>query len=124
MSAREGRLVLGWARTRKSQADPVQRESHEWLHCPTMLAADLLDPRARARRGLAVYFACLLVGTAICEGIMLRAGDSIGHHPACVVALMWTPGIASIVARVALREGFGDVSFWLRGRKGWRMAFV
>jgi membrane protease YdiL (CAAX protease family) len=31
---------------------------------------------------------------------------------------MWTPGIASVIARLARREGFGDVSFRWGGRAG------
>src|SRR5262245_58373007 len=33
---------------------------------------------------------------------------------------MWTPAAASVVARLALREGFADVSFRLGGRRGWK----
>jgi uncharacterized protein len=35
-----------------------------------------------------------------------------------VAALMWTPTVASVVARLVLREGFADVSFRLGGRRG------
>jgi membrane protease YdiL (CAAX protease family) len=37
-----------------------------------------------------------------------------------VLALMWTPAAASVVARLALREGFTDVSFRLGGRRWWK----
>jgi membrane protease YdiL (CAAX protease family) len=37
-----------------------------------------------------------------------------------VLALMWTPAAASVVARLVLREGFGDVSFRVGGRRGWK----
>ena len=37
-----------------------------------------------------------------------------------VLALMWTPAAASVVARLWLNEGFGDVSFRLGGRRGWK----
>jgi uncharacterized protein len=77
--------------------------------------------RAQARRGLAVYLALVVLGSAVCEGLLLRSGDAIDKHPLLVLALMWTPGLASIVARLALREGFADVSFGLRGRHGLRM---
>src|SRR5438067_5591548 len=33
---------------------------------------------------------------------------------------MWTPAAASVVARLALHDGFGDVSFRLGGRRGWK----
>jgi membrane protease YdiL (CAAX protease family) len=42
-------------------------------------------------------------------------------------ALMWTPAAASVVARLALREGFADVSFRIGGSRGWRaivLAFI
>jgi membrane protease YdiL (CAAX protease family) len=35
-----------------------------------------------------------------------------------ISALMWTPAAASVVARLALHDGFGDVSFRLGGRRG------
>jgi membrane protease YdiL (CAAX protease family) len=35
-----------------------------------------------------------------------------------VWALMWTPAAASVVARLVLRDGFGDVSFRLGGGRG------
>lgn len=35
-----------------------------------------------------------------------------------VLALMWTPAAASVVARLVLREGFAHVSFRLGGRRG------
>jgi membrane protease YdiL (CAAX protease family) len=43
----------------------------------------------------------------------------ISHSLSWVWALMWTPAAASAVARLALREGFADVSFRLGGRRGW-----
>jgi uncharacterized protein len=80
--------------------------------------------RDEALRGLAVYFGVLVAGTAVLEGLLLRAGDSIGKHPALVLALMWTPALASFVARAVRREGVRDVSFRFGGRSGARMALV
>jgi uncharacterized protein len=37
-----------------------------------------------------------------------------------IAALMWSPAIASVVARLVLREGFADVSFRLGGRRTWK----
>jgi uncharacterized protein len=68
-----------------------------------------------ARRGLAVYFIFLILGSAYFEWKILRTGDSMGRVPALVFALMYMPAAASIIARVTLREGFGDVSFRIRG---------
>ena len=42
----------------------------------------------------------------------------VGGGSSWVWALMWTPGAASIVARLILREGFADVSFRVGGRQG------
>jgi membrane protease YdiL (CAAX protease family) len=85
---------------------------------------DGIARRTRARRGLAVYLAGVIFGSAICEGLLFRTGEPIEKHPLIVLALMWTPGLASIVARLALREGFKDVSFSLRGRHVRRMLLL
>jgi membrane protease YdiL (CAAX protease family) len=50
--------------------------------------------------------------SAVFEALMIRGSSS------WVWALMWTPAAASVVARLVLREGFGDVSFRLGGRRG------
>ena len=80
--------------------------------------------QAQARRGLLIYFAVLVAGSGTWEWLLIRAGDSIRNHIGLVLLLMWTPAIASVVARLALREGFGDVSFRFGGRVGGRMALL
>jgi membrane protease YdiL (CAAX protease family) len=70
------------------------------------------DIRLTARRGLTIYFAVLVPLSAVFEALMIR-GDS-----SWVWALMWTPAAASVVARLVVHEGFGDVSFRLGGRRG------
>jgi membrane protease YdiL (CAAX protease family) len=70
--------------------------------------------RTRARRGLAIYFALLIPLSALFETLMIVSDLS------WFWALMWAPAVASIVARLALREGFSDVSFRIGGRKGWK----
>ncbi len=74
--------------------------------------------REKARRGLAIYFAVLIAGSAFLEWRLLQTGESIGKHIGLVFALMYTPTVASIVARLALREGIGDISFRIGGREG------
>jgi hypothetical protein len=69
------------------------------------LAAEEGDTRLRARRGLAIYFAVLVPLSAVFEALMITGSLS------WFWALMWTPAFASVVARLALREGFADVSF-------------
>lgn len=83
-----------------------------------MTAAVESDVRRRARRGLAVYFAVLVPVSALIEGRILALGGPIGSHLGLIYLLMWTPALASLVARVALREGVRDVSFLLGGRQG------
>jgi membrane protease YdiL (CAAX protease family) len=78
-----------------------------------LLAADSVT-KLRARRGLAVYFAVLVPLSALFEVMMIRGSLS------WVSALMWTPAAASVVARLALREGFADVSFRIGGHRGWK----
>ena len=79
---------------------------------PALLGAES-DTRRRARRGLIIYFAVLVPLSAVFEALMISRSLS------WVWALMWTPAAASTVARLALREGFADVSFRLGGRQGW-----
>jgi CAAX protease family protein len=78
---------------------------------PALLAAEN-DTRRRARRGLIIYFAVLVPLSAVFEALMISLSLS------WVWALMWTPAAASAVARLALREGFADVSLRLGGRRG------
>jgi hypothetical protein len=70
---------------------------------PTSLAEG--DARSQARRGLAVFFAVLVPLTAIFQAIAIATGNA-----SWIFALMWSPAAASVVARLALREGFADVS--------------
>jgi membrane protease YdiL (CAAX protease family) len=64
-----------------------------------------------ARRGLAVYFSVLVSASALLEWKILQTGESIDKLPGLVMALMYVPALASVISRVALREGFADVSF-------------
>ncbi len=79
-----------------------------------MLHAADSNIRLRARRGLIIYFAVLVPFSTVFEVLMIRGNTS------WVWALMWTPAAASVVARLVLREGFGDVSFRVGGRRGWK----
>jgi membrane protease YdiL (CAAX protease family) len=78
------------------------------------------DARAQARRGLAVYFAGVVVASAAIEVAIYATHDPIEKHTGLVLALMWTPALASLVARLVLREGPRDVSFRLGGKRGLR----
>ncbi|NTU84886.1 MAG: CPBP family intramembrane metalloprotease [Chloroflexales bacterium] len=86
----------------------------------TPLATDL-SPAApeqvrRARRGLVLYFSALVPFSLVGYEVALSRHSHL--------LLMFAPALASIVARLALREGFGDVSFRLRERRIWRGILV
>src|SRR4029450_3588557 len=78
---------------------------------PALDAADS-NIRLRARRGLIIYFAVLILLSVVFETLAIRGSSW------WISALMWTPAAASVVARLALHDGFGDVSFRLGGRRG------
>ena len=73
-----------------------------------------------ARKGLLVFFALVALGSGVFQGLLLRSGKPIGESPWLVYGLMWTPGVASLVCRLVLREGFRDVSFRVGGKAGWK----
>ncbi|HPA51598.1 MAG TPA: hypothetical protein PLP50_08345, partial [Thermoanaerobaculia bacterium] len=74
----------------------------------------------QARKGLLVFFALAALGSGVFQGLILRSGKPIGESPWLVYGLMWTPGIASLVARLVFREGFRDVSFRIGGATAWK----
>ncbi len=73
------------------------------------------DAQRQARRGLSVFFAIVVPLTAVFQVIIISTGNS-----SWFLALMWSPAVASVVARLVLREGFADVSFRLGGRREWK----
>jgi hypothetical protein len=73
--------------------------------------------RRQARRGLGIYFAFSVPLSALIETIITSSLDS--GALALVMVLMFVPAIASVAARLILREGFADVSFRFKGLKGW-----
>lgn len=77
----------------------------------------------QARRGLLVFFVLVVLLSAPLEtGIVLTGAlDETGTGLLWVAPLMCVPAVASVLARLALREGFDDVSFRL-GRAGARAA--
>jgi membrane protease YdiL (CAAX protease family) len=76
--------------------------------------ATRLDIRRTARRGLAIYFAIVLALSAPIEGFLIANPDKTG----AIALLMFVPTVASVAARLALREGFSDVSFRFGGVRG------
>lgn len=81
----------------------------------SVLSASPVDggARRRARRGLGVYFAVLLVLSAVFMSLLI-----VTENPVYGAVALFSPAFASVVARLVLREGFADVSFRLGGRRG------
>ena len=69
----------------------------------------------RHAAGWLCFFAIVVPLSAIFEVLIITTGDF-----SWLISLVWVPALASVVARVVLREGFSDVSFRLGGRRGWR----
>ncbi|HZI92627.1 MAG TPA: CPBP family intramembrane glutamic endopeptidase [Patescibacteria group bacterium] len=79
-----------------------------------------------ARRGLCIYLAAVMVASGVIEWRLYREGGPISEHRGLVFLLMWTPALASLVARLMMREGMRDVSFrpgGLDGLKGMLIAW-
>ena len=72
------------------------------------------DLRRTARRGLAIYFALVVVISGAIEAYLIMNPVLFGTRIG-VLALMWSPALASVIARLVLREGFSDVSFRFGG---------
>jgi hypothetical protein len=73
-----------------------------------------LETARRGRRGLAIYFAIVVALSGVIQAVIISRPDLDG----LIAGLMLVPTIASVVARLALKEGFSDVSFRFGGRKG------
>ncbi len=97
-------------------SEPAENDAPQ-APSPTECAPSRAD---EARKGLLVFFALVALGSGVFQGLLLRSGKPIGESPWLVYGLMWTPGIASLVCRLVLREGFRDVSFRVGGRAGWK----
>jgi len=73
------------------------------------------EVQLRARQGLAIYFGMVVLLSAVFQVLFIETRTLLW-----VIPLMWSPAAASMVARLALREGFADVSFRVGGRYGWQ----
>jgi uncharacterized protein len=80
----------------------------------------IFPEKESARRGLAVYFTGLILGSVFFEWKIVQTGNSIEKEPWLIFALMYMPAVAATIARLAFREGFGDVSFRFGGHEGRR----
>lgn len=73
------------------------------------------DRRRQARRGIGVFLVLLVALSAPAAVLTLATRSELG-----VLLLMWAPGVAALIARVVLREGFDDISLHLGGSRGRR----
>ncbi|MBZ4329250.1 CPBP family intramembrane glutamic endopeptidase [Corallococcus sp. AS-1-12] len=73
---------------------------------------------------MALFLGVLGLLLAACMAALLRTQGLLEEHLGLALAFMWTPAVASVVARLALREGFQDVSFRLGGAQGRRAVLV
>ncbi len=78
---------------------------------PTDVALPGAD-RARARRGLTIFFSLVIVFAVPFVGLVVVTGN-----PLWIFAYMWSVALSSIIARLVQREGFADVSFRFGGRR-------
>jgi uncharacterized protein len=81
------------------------------------------DTRRRARRGLGIYFAIVVLLSAPVQALIIYLDLDGGTNGmvewlVLISALMFVPTVASVVARLVLKEGFSDVSFRFGGRRG------
>ncbi|MEU0868931.1 CPBP family intramembrane glutamic endopeptidase [Nocardia brasiliensis] len=77
-------------------------------------APPLPDRRRLARRGVGLFLVALVALSAPAMIFAVVARNDIG-----ILLLMWAPGVASLLARLLLREGLGDISLRFGGRRGW-----
>jgi membrane protease YdiL (CAAX protease family) len=72
------------------------------------------DTQQKARRGLAIYLVAVVLITGTFDVLILTI------NPLWIFGRMFSPAVASVLARLVLREGFADVSFRLGGRRTWK----
>jgi hypothetical protein len=70
------------------------------------------DLRRAARRGLAIYFSLVVVISGSLQAYMIFINPEWFGTMTGILALMWSPAIASVIARLVLREGFSGVSLF------------
>jgi uncharacterized protein len=73
------------------------------------------DLRRAARRGLAIYFSLVVVISGSLQAYYIFINPELLGTLFGLLALMWSPAVASVIARLILGEGFSDVSFRFGG---------
>jgi hypothetical protein len=114
-------MVLALALAQRSEAR--RNTPEEWRRRAAISYRRPMDNARRARRGLLVFFAVLIPLSALVEALILRRTFKLPRGT-LVLALMWVPALASVVARLVTREGFGDLSFRVSGRPGARAVLI
>jgi uncharacterized protein len=84
----------------------------------------LMASKHKARLGLAIFFATLILGTTYIERKVFLLGGTINDHLGLIYALGWWVTVSSLVARLVLWESLRDVSFRWGGRAGTRAMMV
>lgn len=82
-----------------------------------------MDDVRRARRSLLVFFAVLIPLSGFIEALIVRRTVFLARG-VLILILMWIPALASLVARLALREGFDDLSLRISDRRVARALFI
>ena len=75
----------------------------------------------RARVALAWYFAFVLLGSVPCYALVIAGDSDVEAHPFAMLALMWTPAVSALLARLISGVRFDAGSFCLRGARAWAM---
>src|SRR5437867_2207060 len=83
-----------------------------------------MDARAKAHRGLAIFFVVLIAGSAYFESKVLLLGGTIEQHLGLIYALVWWVTVSSVLARLVMRESPRDISFRWGGWAGTRAMLV
>jgi len=81
------------------------------IHSPEMEQLREREKTKRARKGLLIFFA-MLIPLSIAGYALALTSELF------VIFLMWTPGIASILTRIVLKEGKKDISLKLGFTQG------
>jgi uncharacterized protein len=103
--------ILYAARCAHMELENIWASRKKVLSMAEAAAVSPPDLRRAARRGLAVYFALVVVLSGAIEAYIIFINPEFFQTSIGVLALMWSPAAASVIARLVLREGFSDVSF-------------
>ncbi|WP_141718161.1 type II CAAX endopeptidase family protein [Nocardia altamirensis] len=81
---------------------------------PPIQVSDQAERRRSARQGVVLFLVALVALSAPATAFAVISRNEIG-----VLLLMWSPGVAALIARLIRREGIADISLRMGGRRGW-----